>query len=156
MVDELSSKADFGILLGLAYQTFVDEHRRRLKERGFDDLGKAYGYVFRALAAGPLHLHELALRLDITPQGTLKIVDEMAERGYVERRPDPEDGRAKLITLAPRGRAALAAARRIHAAYERRLGQALGAAEVARARRVLEALVGTTGIDAAHARLRAL
>jgi DNA-binding MarR family transcriptional regulator len=155
MVDKMSSRADFGILLGLAFQTFSDELRRTLHERGFDDLGRSYGYVFRALAAGPLRLHELSTGLGMTDQGAMKIIDEMAERGYVERRPDPADGRAKLISLARRGRQALVAARRFHGAYERRLGRMLGAADVATTRRVLEALVGTTGIDAANARLRA-
>jgi DNA-binding MarR family transcriptional regulator len=160
MVDELSSRAhdraDFGILLGLAFQTFSDELRQSLHERGFDDLGRSYGYFFRALADGPLRLHELSPGLGITDQGAMKIVDEMAGRGYLERRPDPEDGRAKLISLAPRGRAALAAARRFHAAYERRLGRTLGVAHVATTRRVLEALVATSGVDAAKARLRAV
>jgi hypothetical protein len=97
----MSSRADFGILLGLAFQTFSDELRQSLHARGFDDLGRSYGYFFRALADGPLRLHELSPGLGITNQGAMKIVDEMADRGYLERRPDPEDGRAKLISLAP-------------------------------------------------------
>ena len=56
MVEQLSTPLDLGILLGLAYQSFVDELRADLAGRGFDDLGKAYGYVFRALGAGALNL----------------------------------------------------------------------------------------------------
>jgi DNA-binding MarR family transcriptional regulator len=155
MVYKKSSAADFGILLGLAYQTFTDELRAHLRAQGFDDLGGSYGYVFRALADAPLHLTDLAALLGITDPGMAKIVQEMAERSYVARDPDPNDGRAKLVSLAARGRAALAAARRFHATYERRLATTAGAKEAATARRVLELLVGTTGIDAAHARLRA-
>jgi len=156
MVYKKSSPVDLGIVVGLAFQTFVDELRAHLKERGFDDLGGAYGYVFRALDERPLHLTELAEGLGITNQGAVKIIDEMEQRGYVERKPDPEDARAKLLSLGPRGRSALAAARRFHAAYERRLGQALGEETVATARRVLEHMMGTTPTDGSPARHRAL
>lgn len=37
--------------------------------------------------------------------------------GYVERRPDPQDGRASLISLAPAGAEALAAARDLRAEW---------------------------------------
>ncbi|HEV8550835.1 MAG TPA: helix-turn-helix domain-containing protein [Polyangiaceae bacterium] len=148
--------ADFGILLGLAFQTFTDELRAHLADAGFDDLGSAYGYVFRALSDEELHLTELAARLGMTDPGAVKIVHEMEKRGYVERRPDPDDARAKRLRLAARGRAALAAARRFHAAFERRLAKATAPHQVETTRRTLELLVGTTGTDAARARLRAL
>jgi DNA-binding MarR family transcriptional regulator len=156
MVYEKSSGADFGILLGLAFQTFSDQLSAELLTLGYDDIGSSYGYVFRALDGGALHLTELASRLGITDQGVVKIINEMEKRRYVERKLDPDDGRAKLLTLAPRGRALLAKVRRFHAAYERHLSQTLGSTEVATARRVLEALVAASGTDAAHARLRAL
>jgi DNA-binding MarR family transcriptional regulator len=152
----MTSAVDIGILIGLAYQTFTDELRADLETRGFRDLGGAYGYVFRALAVEALHLHELASRLGMTAQGAAKIVNEMESRGYVERSPDPLDGRAKQLRLASRGRAALAAARRFHATYERRLRSELGANTVVEARRMLEAMIATAGGGAATTALRAL
>ena len=149
-----ASKIDFGILLGLSYQTFVDELRAVLEAQGFTDLGPSYGYVFRALGAEALHLRALAARLGMTDQGAAKIVDEMEARGYLERKPHPEDGRIKRLRLARRGRAALAAARRFHAAYERRVAQRLGTHELAVVRRFLEAIAARG--DAAEARLRPL
>ena len=50
MVEQKSDDIDLGILMGLAYQAFTDQLRARLGELGFDDLGGAYGHVFRALA----------------------------------------------------------------------------------------------------------
>jgi DNA-binding MarR family transcriptional regulator len=151
----MSSPPDFGILLGLAYQSFVHDLHENLAQHGYSDLGTAYGFVFRALAAGPLHLNELASGLGITDPGMLKIVQEMEERRYVERKADPADGRAKFVCLAARGRAALAAARRFHSKYERSLAAQEGAEEARTTRRVLEHLVGTDGLEAAAARLRA-
>ena len=154
MVEQMASPIDLGILLGLSYQAFVDELRAALEAEGFTDLGPSDGYVFRALGAEELHLRALAGRLGMTDQGAAKIVDDMEARGYVERRAHPDDGRIKRLRLARRGRAALAAARRFHAAYERRLAQRLGSREVTVFRRVLEA-IAVRG-DAAEARLRPL
>jgi DNA-binding MarR family transcriptional regulator len=147
---------DLGILIGLAYQTFVDELRAELHDRGFTDLGGAYGYVFRALGTESLRLGQLAERLGMTDQGASKIIDEMEARGYVERRADPNDGRAKALRLGRRGRAALRAARRFHRAYERRLVATVSARDVATARRVLSTIVAGGGTEVAKARLRAL
>ncbi|MEO8183934.1 MAG: helix-turn-helix domain-containing protein [Deltaproteobacteria bacterium] len=151
-----STSVDFGVLLGFAYKAFVDQLRAQLAAQGFDDLGAAYGYVFRALAADTLQLNELASRLEMTAQGALKIINEMETRGYVERRPDPEDGRAKQLRLTPRGRAALAAARRFHAVYEKRLRSMVGERDVSAARRMFESMLAEADIDVATAKLGAI
>jgi DNA-binding MarR family transcriptional regulator len=78
----------------------------------------------------------------------------MERRGYVERRPDPDDGRARLLHLSGRGRAALATARRFHRAYERRLAREHGREAVANLRRLLEGIAGPE--QAVDPRLRAM
>lgn len=150
----MTSPLDLGILLGLAYQAFTDELRADLYARGFTDLGSAYGYVFRALADETLRLSDLAKRLGMSNQGAAKIIDEMDARGYVTRGSDPDDGRAKTLLLAPRGRAALAAARRFHAKYERRLRAMSSERDVDILREQLERIVTNAGMEGAP--LRAL
>ena len=113
-------RIDFGILLGLAFRVFVDEMHADLAARGFDDLGRSYGYVFRVLGDGDRSLSELAALLGMTLPGAGKIVDEMERRRYVERKPDRVDRRVKHIALSRRGRAALAAARAFHRDFEER------------------------------------
>lgn len=155
MVDENADSIDLGLLLGLAYQTFVDLLRADLRAHGFDDLGGTYGYVFRALADNQLSQRELARRLGITDQGMAKILGEMVGRGYVERSPDPNDSRVKRLRLGVRGKAALRAARRFHAAFEAELGRELGAATVRRFRQVLDRITHRSGDrTTADARLR--
>ena len=126
----MRTETDIGILLGLAYAAFVDEMHADLAGRGFDDLGRSYGYVFRVLGDGDRSLSELAGLLGMTLPGAGKIVDEMEARGYLERRPDASDRRVKRLRLSARGRAALKAARAFHRRFERRLaaGPALRAA----------------------------
>lgn len=51
-----------------------------------------------------LRLNDLATRAGITPQSMGQFVDELEDLGYVERRPDPDDRRAKRIHLTRRGK----------------------------------------------------
>ena len=55
-----------------------------------------------------------------------ELVDQLEATGYLERVPDPTDGRAKLVRLTRKGRRAVAQAlrwvREIEAAYARRVG----------------------------------
>lgn len=150
-----NAQADFGILLALAFQEFVRELRAAHAQAGFDDTGRSDGAVFRALAARPMTVSDLAARLEITKQGAGQIVDDMERRGYVERRPDPTDGRARLLYLSERGTAALAFARAFHRRFELRLIRAHGRESVGAMRALLEAMVGGPE-RAADPHLRAL
>jgi DNA-binding MarR family transcriptional regulator len=149
-----STRLDFGILLVLAYQQFVSDLRASLTEHGYTDQGRSDGYVLRTLDAAAITVSELAERLEITKQGAGQLVDDMERRGYVERRPDPTDGRARLLYLSDKGKAALAAVRRFHQHYERRLVREHGAEAVATLRTVLTAMTGED--RAADPRFRAL
>jgi DNA-binding MarR family transcriptional regulator len=134
---------DIGILLAAAYQEFVRELRADLAERGFADSGRSDGYVLRALAGGPMTVSTLADRLEITKQGAGQLVEGMEQRGYVERQPDPDDRRARLVALSGRGQEMLRAARRFHQRYERHLVNRHGAEPVAMFRALLGAVAGT-------------
>lgn len=147
---------DFGILLALAYQQFVSELHQDLGGRGFDDLARSDGYVFRALDAEPLTTSALAERLGISKQGAGQMVDDMTRRGYLHSRPDPSDRRARLLELSARGRRALAAARAFHRRYEQRLARRHGRAHVDTVRAVLTAMAPTYGEGALDPRLRAM
>jgi DNA-binding MarR family transcriptional regulator len=132
---------DFGIVLGQAYVRFVDELHAHLAGGGFGDLGRSYGHVFRTLDADPATtVTAIARGLGITVQGASKLVQEMVERGYVVRQPDPTDARVKLLRLGPRGEGALKAARTFHRAYERRLTRQIGAERAGLVREVLSTL----------------
>ena len=136
---------DFGILLGLAYQAFVVELRDDLERAGLDGLGRADGYVFRALDQQPLTVSELATRLGVTKQAAGQIVTDMEERNLVSRRPDPDDGRSRLLELTPEGRRALRRARTFHRRFEARLARELGPEAVATVVQVLERVGRTEG-----------
>jgi DNA-binding MarR family transcriptional regulator len=126
----------------LGYQQFVVELHASLASSGFDDLGRSDGVVFRALADRRMSVSRLAELLDISKQGAAQIATDMERRGYLARRPDPDDRRAWLLELSERGTAALAAARAFHHRYERGLAKRCGTETVGVLRSVLTEMAG--------------
>lgn len=82
--------------------------------------------VFAQISPDGSRLTELARKANMTPQSMAELVDELVEMGYVVRRPDPNDGRAKLIVLTKRGRDAVAAGRQTIDGIEKQVTQILG------------------------------
>jgi DNA-binding MarR family transcriptional regulator len=132
------TSVDFGVLLNLAFGAFKGTLHDYLADQGFDDLGPSFGYVFRLLDAAPQNLRQLADALDITPQGALKIVNDMVDKGYVIRRDDVQDARSKQLLLTARATKAMAAARRFHAKFERDLASRIGEKHAIAARLAME------------------
>src|ERR1700724_136098 len=70
-------------------------------------LDRAAVMVLGQLAeAGPVRPGELAARLGVEGPHVTRQVQRLQQAGYADRVPDPDDGRAQLITLTPAGRAA--------------------------------------------------
>ena len=145
---------DLGILLALAFSAFATELRESLASSGYDDLHRSFGYVARNIAEAPLTLTELADRLGITSPGALKIVEQMAAQGQLERIPDPNDARAKRLRLTRKGRAALAAARAFHHRFERDLIERHGLEKVQALRELLGDFVARHEAEGAPLALR--
>ncbi len=59
-------------------------------------------------------MSDLAERTVISFSRVSRVVDDLEEQGFVERRPDPKDGRAVIIKLTPAGRRHLRQAVRVH------------------------------------------
>jgi DNA-binding MarR family transcriptional regulator len=66
--------------------------------------------ALRQLATESYTLRALAQRLSADPPYVTLMVDDLEERGLVQRMPHPEDRRAKLVELTAAGRAAAARA----------------------------------------------
>jgi DNA-binding MarR family transcriptional regulator len=69
----------------------------------------AHAAVFVNIDSEGTRLTTMAERARMTPQAMSELVDDLVRLGYVERRPDPHDRRAKLIALTDRGDDALQA-----------------------------------------------
>jgi DNA-binding MarR family transcriptional regulator len=82
----------------------VAELVERLTAAGYPDLPAATHPVFENIDREGTRLTELAARADMTHQSMGELIDTLEQRGYVERRPDPDDGRARLVCLTAKGK----------------------------------------------------
>jgi DNA-binding MarR family transcriptional regulator len=62
----------------------------------------------RLAVEGPLRISDLAAREAMTQPGVTLLVNRLADAGYAERVPDPNDGRATLVRITAAGRDVLA------------------------------------------------
>ena len=97
--------------------------------------------VFAQIRPEGSRLSELAQGANMTPQSMGEIVDELEELGYVERRPDPTDRRAKLVTLTALGRKCIAAGEETIRGLESEIDERIGERSHAELRQMLERLV---------------
>ncbi|MFK4148314.1 MarR family winged helix-turn-helix transcriptional regulator [Streptomyces sp. NPDC004065] len=94
--------------------------------RGFEGLRPAHGFAFARLAPGGATVTELAAHLGVTKQAASQLVDEIVRKGYAERRPHPEDARARLVVLTERGRQCTRAAEQAAAEAVRAWADVIG------------------------------
>lgn len=76
----------------------------------FADLRFTHNQIWGNVGIEGIRLTELAHKANLSLAACSELVNELADLGYLERRADPTDGRAKLIFPTPRGRALLDAA----------------------------------------------
>jgi DNA-binding MarR family transcriptional regulator len=87
-----------------AAHAMTDELVARITAAGFPNLRASHGRLFENLDPQGTRLSELAARAQVTHQSMSELYASLEKAGYVERRPDPADGRAKLVCLTPLGR----------------------------------------------------
>lgn len=126
MSDRRDPATDLGVLAGRLLFSVQDELFRRLHRHGFDDIVPRHGAVLAYLSTDGSRATDLARLSGQHKQVVGKTVDELEASGYVERRPDPDDRRAKLVVPTERGRAQMRTADAIMAEIADRHRQALG------------------------------
>jgi DNA-binding MarR family transcriptional regulator len=127
-------------LLDVAFSEFDAELARRLATSAYADIRPAHGCVFGHVDPDGSRLTDLAERARMTKQSVGEVTNELEQRGYVERVPDPSDGRAKIIRLTARGREAQALGWGLIDEVERDWAERFGAERIAALRKTLEAV----------------
>ncbi len=87
-----------------------------------------------------LRLTDIAARAGMAPQSMGEIVDDLVSKGYLARREDPSDRRAKRIYLTQKGRETAQASGIALLAAERRISEILGTNKYQEMRRNLAAI----------------
>ena len=110
--------------------------------KDFDDLRPAHGNAMEQLELEDgLRLTEMAARAGITMQSMGELVDDLEAKGYLERRPDPKDRRAKRIHLTKRGRKNARIAKQATADAEDHLAKLLGQQHYQQLRQSLQQII---------------
>ena len=126
MADD-TDELNLGLLLFIPYRFMESAVLAALRARGHDiPLNQAR--VFQRIAPGGSRLANLAEAAQVSKQTIGSIVDQLEQAGYVSRGRDPDDARARLVTLTPKGHeiAEISApvVREIEASWEAHLGRA--------------------------------
>jgi DNA-binding MarR family transcriptional regulator len=100
----------------------------RARERtGNANLRAAHTALLPHIDLAGTRLTTLAERLGVTKQAAGQLVDELEAQGVIERVPDAEDGRAKLVRFSAKGRQGLLEGLELLRELEAELAESLGA-----------------------------
>jgi MarR family 2-MHQ and catechol resistance regulon transcriptional repressor len=92
---------------------------RRVAERSIKDTGLGltdFAALEALLHKGPLSITEIQSKVPLALGSMTAAVDRLEERGLILRTPSPEDRRAKILKLSPKGKSVVEAAFARHAA----------------------------------------
>ena len=134
--------ANIAVLLREAFVVLNDLVLARLAERGHGVVRPAHSAVFQYLDDTGTTVSLLAERAQMTKQAMAELVRHLETHGYVERVPDPTDGRAKLVLPTDRGREVFAIAQRLVPEVEDLVRNIIGADRMSALSDDLEAIRG--------------
>lgn len=117
--------AGLGILLFVAHRDLERRVADEVRAAGFE-VTLAQARIFQRIDDEGSRVTRLAESAGVTKQTAGYLVDQLERAGYVERVPDPDDARARLVRITSRGRAAVEVARpveeQVYAEWARHLG----------------------------------
>ena len=133
----MTEAPNVGLLLFLPYRAMETRVFQGLAAAGFADLTPSQARVLQRIAPGGSRLTDLAEQAGLTKQSAGFLVDQLERGGYVDRVPDPADGRARLVRIAERGARSAEASRTIVAQVEAEWTAHLGERWMVQLRRIL-------------------
>ena len=92
---------------------------------------------------------DIAANVGISKQAVGQLIDDLEQAGVVERVPDPDDGRARLVRFTGHGRAALLHGISALASLEGELAAQMGPGQMVALHAALLDLLGALGDDGA-------
>ena len=99
-----------------------------LRARGYGDIRLSHSVLIANLDLEGNSITEVADRAQMTKQAMGLLAEELETLGYLTRRVDPQDARARVLRFTPRGRRLLLESLAIIDEIERRYTAELGAA----------------------------
>jgi DNA-binding MarR family transcriptional regulator len=131
-----------GQLLGQLLREFRAELFEPAATRGYADIREPHLQIFGNLGGTQgARLTDVAARAPLSLAAASELVNDLERLGYLERRPDPSDRRAKLIVPTDKGQRALADAGDRVAEIEAHWAAVLGQRRFDQATRALQDLL---------------
>ncbi|HLU19352.1 MAG TPA: helix-turn-helix domain-containing protein [Pusillimonas sp.] len=96
-------RENIGRLLNEAIARFESNILRQMEEAGYHGFSLSHITVTRNLDLAGTRATELARRAGITKQSISELINQLEAGGIVQRKPDPADGRAKIVTFTQAG-----------------------------------------------------
>lgn len=131
---------NLGRLLLIALNVWQEELVLHLRRRGFPDVTMTHMNLMRHVDMQGTRLIDLAERAGVTKQAISQLVTNCEANKLVSTKPDPTDGRAKLVVFTELGRRVMLAQQAVLAEMDRELDQALGVEDHRRLRQALTAI----------------
>ena len=103
-------RRELGILLFTANRALEQRAFEAVVAAGFTDITLAQARVAARIGPDGSRVTDLAEQARVTKQSAAFLVEQLEVAGYVERVPDPTDGRARLVRLTNRSRGVVQAA----------------------------------------------
>lgn len=99
----MSDDPTSALLMFVAHRVAEARVLDAVRNAGFDDLTLAQSRIAQRLNREGIRVTDLAEQAGVTKQTVGGLVDELEANGYVTRKPDPADARARLVMLTDRG-----------------------------------------------------
>ncbi len=99
----MSDAPTSALLMFIAHRAAEARVFEAVRAAGFGDLTLAQSRIAQRLNREGIRVTEIAEQAGVTKQTAGALVDELEANGYVARRPDPADARARLVVLTDRG-----------------------------------------------------
>jgi len=126
-----------GLLMYVAARSLEARAYDALVAGGADDITPTQARLMAQIDRDGTRVVTLAARARTTKQSAAFLVDQLERAGYVERVPDPADGRARLVRVAERGLRSVEASRSIVAEVEAEWTAHVGERRMAQLRGIL-------------------
>jgi DNA-binding MarR family transcriptional regulator len=97
-------RQELGILLFVANRALEQRAFDAVAAAGITDITLAQARVAARISPHGSRVSDLAEQARVTKQSAAFLVEQLETAGYVERVPDPTDGRARLVRLTTRAR----------------------------------------------------
>jgi DNA-binding MarR family transcriptional regulator len=109
-VSETRQDPGLAVLIFIANRALEQRALDAVTAAGYTDITLAQARIAARIGPDGTRVSELAAQARVAKQSAAFLVEQLESAGYVERVPDPSDGRARLVRLTERTRGVAEAA----------------------------------------------